>query len=96
MRTKAIQLCEMLRFRTAWEMFLGRMALPESVQRTCIRDSYAWTHHPHGSEECKCGWPVHTTLPRTADATAAADAYGLHGLGTLHYCACSAFRYSIV
>ena len=72
------------------------MALPGPILRTCVRDRYAWTHHPHGSKECKCGWPVHTTLPRTADATAVADAYGLHGLGTLHYCACSAFRYSIV
>ena len=49
-----------------------------------------WTHHSHGSRECKCGWPVHTTLTRTADATATADAYGLHGLGALHYYACSA------
>jgi len=48
MRTKAIQLCEMLRFRTAWEMFLGRMALPESVQRTCIKDRYSGHTIPTG------------------------------------------------
>jgi hypothetical protein len=96
MRTKAIQLCKLLRFRTAWEMFLGRMALPESNLAYLHQRQILWTHHPHGSKECRCGWPVHTTLTRTADATATADAYGLHGLGALHYYACSAFHYSIV